>query len=1112
MTRRREAFFSLPALLLMGALVSGALYLLFPRQAVFEDVDYLQNPDGLSIAYLEVLLRSDRDNNSLRINLGTMLSRTGQFDKAEQTLAPLMQQEDIPSLAFETYTNLLAQQMFAETGEAGRERIRQQLFEVYQRLPGQDYDIDRRLDILQPAQAWLDNRQYLAILMAMQATPGAESRRTELARRIARRQEAAGDVEGAVSTLRTVVREAPDQDRNAITRDLIRLELAAGNPGAALALFEQDHTPASMDSDTLKRGMELARFAGDEEQYRRWLLQRARLEPRDIDTQRAVLRLQLGEGNVEDALTTVRRLQAIDDQLTRSDREQIARVLEWNNRPEEAMNTWRSLYIRYDSDEAFLRTRALARSLFRWDVLADVLDRAAADGRLQPDDYALFADALIYVGDFQGARRRLADGLERYPGAEALRARKLTLLINSRRYPEAIALLERSPNLRDEERLQLANLYWRIREPDTALALLDFTPDDPALVMESSGMRMDLAVLLGRTDVLGEEYQRWTARNPVPDDGDMQERLLSLAVLFGEFEHAVALSEARFETTENPRYLAGKAEYHLILGQYGELETTLSTWNDLDPEAVATPRYWTLTAAVNQRQDRPEAAVSAFQKAASLAPDSEDVLVNWAWFLISEPQRLPDHLPYLLQRLADSPGPDTYPVLAYGYSALGAFPRALHWFRTGLEVYGNDDNWLVSMASTLDQTGAHGTASDLRQQVAARMDSSNLDRNGRLEAYRAEQMYRQAWQEIARYQSPDRKLNVSDADYRQAMAQLTINQGNSLAAEAILTPENRDLLYPQAPPRFSYNNRALQVGHNWQNLGNFILSGSTVTGQFSHDHFRWLFAANRYEASGGGRLLERPQSDGEGRVSIETNNADLRLLLTAGQLDRFEQKDTTVGLEAGGALTDRVTLDAGYHVGERTPDSAEAWWLTARDRAFVRVGYSPFSRLDLSAQTDWIRISELNNSTLGNGHGLDLNATYTLFRSDPSWVVSAGYQQQRLSLESGLSPATLAALDEPITPAGLISPDYERIGISTRWAHGEPHALYRSSPSPRVFLGIGTGYVLSTSTPDFNVETGLGWRVLGDDELAISGRWSSENLDGNARTDVKLTYTLYFGH
>lgn len=90
MAQRREAFFSLPALLLMAALMGAALYLLFPRQAIFEDINYLSNPDGLSIAYLEVLLRSDQDNLSLRINLGTMLARSGQPRKAQQTLAPLM--------------------------------------------------------------------------------------------------------------------------------------------------------------------------------------------------------------------------------------------------------------------------------------------------------------------------------------------------------------------------------------------------------------------------------------------------------------------------------------------------------------------------------------------------------------------------------------------------------------------------------------------------------------------------------------------------------------------------------------------------------------------------------------------------------------------------------------------------------------------------------------------------------------------------------------------------------------------------------------------------------------------------------------------------------------
>ena len=61
MRRSRESFFSLPALVLMGALIALALYLLFPRQAVFENPDYLETPDALSIAYLEVLLRSDSE-------------------------------------------------------------------------------------------------------------------------------------------------------------------------------------------------------------------------------------------------------------------------------------------------------------------------------------------------------------------------------------------------------------------------------------------------------------------------------------------------------------------------------------------------------------------------------------------------------------------------------------------------------------------------------------------------------------------------------------------------------------------------------------------------------------------------------------------------------------------------------------------------------------------------------------------------------------------------------------------------------------------------------------------------------------------------------------------
>ena len=148
---------------------------------------------------------------------------------------------------------------------------------------------------------------------------------------------------------------------------------------------------------------------------------------------------------------------------------------------------------------------------------------------------------------------------------------------------------------------------------------------------------------------------------------------------------------------------------------------------------------------------------------------------------------------------------------------------------------------------------------------------------------------------------------------------------------------------------------------------------------------------------------------------------------------------------------------------------------------------------------------------LGEGYGTDLTGTYTVFREDPAMTVTLNYQRQRLDLTDPLPADVLAELDQPLAPSELLTDEYERIGMATRWFHGEPHALYRTTPSPRAFLELGAGYVLSTNTPEVGVGVGLGWRLTGDDELALSGRWTSEGLDGNGRADLNLTYTLYLG-
>ena len=215
MRRNRESFFSLPALVLMGALIALALYLLFPRQAVFENPEYLETPDALSIAYLEVLLRSDSDNVPLRLSLARALSTTGQLERADQVLAPLMAQQTVPEEAFEFYLELQAQRLFAIPEGPRREARKDQLFADAQALVRQSYEPERILELLRPASSWLSQPRYLTLLQGVEDRMTSPGQRLQLAREIARLEEAEGRPGMAAATLRpyidTVRPEARDE-------------------------------------------------------------------------------------------------------------------------------------------------------------------------------------------------------------------------------------------------------------------------------------------------------------------------------------------------------------------------------------------------------------------------------------------------------------------------------------------------------------------------------------------------------------------------------------------------------------------------------------------------------------------------------------------------------------------------------------------------------------------------------------------------------------------------------------------------------------------------------------------------------------------------------------
>ena len=1056
MQRRRPSFFSLPALLLMGVLFALVLYVLFPRQAIFEDLRYLNNPDAVSLAYLETLLKSDPDNTPLRINLGRMQRQAGQLDQARATLAPLMQAEPIPSRAMESYLELLISQFHAAPEGDRQEALKRELSQTLQHLMAEDYSVERKLALAEPALPLLDAPDQLAIRQTLFAgAKGAE--RLALAGKLARQYEAMGQPARAVDILESVLTQVPGERREAFVTDLIRLELAAGRPGRALALFRSRLGQAAMSPDQLREGIRLAGLAGADNIRRAWLGALATSEPGNLEVQRQWLGAQLGAGDTEGALATLRRMQQHTARLPLQDQALAAQILEWNGKPAEALTYWRQVYRATGSDQAFERAIQLASELFRWNQLAAILDNARKRQDLAAQGYTQLADTLVRLGRLDEAESRLREGLSRNRADLPLRERLATLLVNRRRFPEAIALLESGPALSDRERLQLARLYWRIRDPESAFNVLAVEPGDPALASEAAAMRLELASILGRTDFLQGEYRRLASLPPEQLEAGVQEQLLNLAVMFDDLPGALRLARQRLDDTGNARYLAAIAEYQFALNDWGALASALDQWRAKAPEASRDPRFWTLKALLHQHRSEDEAAAAAFETAATLAPENTDVLISWSWFLLAHPDQLPGHLPQLLGRLAANPSPDSYSVLAYGYQALGDRKRALAWLGRGRPTHAADADWLLAMARLAEQNGA------LAEGLALR---------------------------------------------RQSVALAGQPPGQSKQSVLFPGPATTGEL---SGPLYRYDNRALQIGMANQDLGGFSVQSQSVRGQFSHDRFRWLFNVETLDARGQGLLRTRPDPGRDVRLQLQNNTANTLLTFSLGQLSRYGDSRTTASAGITSQPNDRFSLSAGAILNERAFDSAEAWWLANRDAFYTDLRYRPFPRLELAGRLEHLAFDSNTGASLGNGLGFDATGTYTLFREDPGWQLSLGYRRQSLSLAETLDADTASALAASATPGSLLADNYERIGIETRWYHGEPHALYRTTAEPRFFVGLGAGYVLSTSSPDFGVDLGVGWRVVGDDDLAFSLGYTSDGLDGSARTDLNLTYTLYFG-
>lgn len=1049
---KRPRLFGMPALVVMGSLAIVLLYVLHPREAFFDQIGRLKEPDALSLAYLSVLLDADSGNEELRIRLAQMHSDVGHSREAMETLQPLLNRPSVPPKAARLALSLATENLAAAPDGATRKQRKAALLAMVKRLvagSGADGEIHR---MVEPLLNWLTPEEQLQLLPSLLVSANPDDR-LWLRLSLGNAQVASGDPAAAAETLEQIIDDLPVSEQPRAGQELVRLYLASGQPIEALATFRARDL-MSPGPDGLQEAARLARLAGNEVLERQWLLALTEARSGDVEALRRLRDLQLAVGDLSSAARTAEHLASMDAASV-EDRVWAARVLEWDGQPEESLGRWRSIYREHGRREALKRSVALSRDLYLWADLVRILELGRARGELEADGYLLLGDGYTRAVELEKAMEVLEEGERRYSGRQGFVDRLYQLYVNNNRYLDAIRLFERKQTLQEPERLILANLYWRTRQVERAIDTLAVTFDTPEYFTEAELMRLDLLTLLGDPEKIREEYQKLIAGTWQQHDEGVADRLIGLAAQFGDYDRVADLAQAQFEQTGDLRYLPVLADAQANTGQWPALEETLHTWQQYSSHGQD-DRYWAFRGRLYEFAGQRDRAEQAYRQALVLSPGNEDILGAWGWLLVADAGGHEDRLRAILAELSLLPGQRQHALLAYGYAELGEDHRSRFWLQKLRQ--GGDADWLplAEQASLAERLGDPVLAFHLRRFVARHERVSLQPRTP------------------------------------------------SLARSPDVVPEARPA------PQYVSDNRAVQLGWQRERISGMAIDHYYGAWDYSAEAYRLTGRVASLETNNNTRFVDPVRPSPEGQVVLQNNATDWLLTAGIGHLDRLEGSGLWSALELGFKPGRRWQVTLGQYAGERATDSAEAWWLIDKNRTSLEGTYQADSRTVVGARLESLSFDAAGQSDVAEGQRYELFGSYQLARNYPDWVVRGEYVLQKLGQMNPLKPETQSLFSRPLRTDELLTNDYERLSVGMRWQEQAPHSLLEQRAQPGWYLDLTTGYVLSAETIEYGISGGMSWSVGGNDELALSAGYTSDSLSGDSTLDARFTYTLFF--
>lgn len=1211
---RREHLVNVPALISMAVVITLVLALLFPKKAIFSDPTYIDSPDAISIAYLELLLKSDPDNIELRLSLARQLYVTGQLKQTMGVINLLLTSTParFRTQIYNLNVKLIAQEYFAHKGKA-RKTLFSRLQTAFNQAIQAATTLPELKTVYKMARRWAAPATQMRIIKKIILRTTIPQEKVSWMLKASNLSLAQNHPTDAANWLkRAYDTSTSSSKRPQLATWLLQTLLATGNPDSALQKTPYYVQHNLHSRNLLQLAISIARQTGRTDLQDRWLTTATRLEPDNMDYNHDLMQLKLATGQLKSAahLADI-RLQ--HPPLTTQERTHIAHLYEWNGQPGKALKQWYWLSMNTGSPEkkAEQRTLKLAIGLFHYQQAIRLYEHIEKQHPLTLAEQKELNGLYLIQGQTDKVETNYRQYLKQHPQQKDIWAALAGLYVNLQKLPQAAITYEtidKRFGLTNKQLLDLSNIYWLLGEPEKAQTKLlayaasektDKNNDNNAYWIARSNM----AWFLEDTDRIDDIYGFLLSRNKKqPVTLSMIDQLMILYANNKDYEKSTRLAMLGWQRSFKPHYaisaLHYASQYARTTHQWNYAAQIARQINNSQHTAMLekNSQYWQSLANIASKQKKWQQAVNYLQQATLLSPDNVNLELSLLWLLIQQHKK---ENPELKTALINSikhfgQNPYLFDAQASGWVALGRYDIAVRWYRKSLSAHHQDWPWLLDYAYALQQNGQTFAAWKVRRYTLAWMqqhpqpapgkqgnrnwkinylhllrefqgkargwktaknliasdtgklfynkstqkdwltlftewsiadDNRSLDTRLQAQAEKL-QIELPVWQRLGlalqQYDSTTIETLINSnqplplADKTQALAQNGY-YGRALAfglshIGSEYSADNQQQLRATTISLRSQQPNGIKLGLYAEGVADIDLSGQKLHYARATDNGVMFIDAKTLTTTGQRSLVSRWPKEKNIRLSYNWLNRGSRKTLRLGIDQRVNGSQPEFSFSQMLSVYSRLDFKFSIGLQQRSKTTASAYELANWSHLGVGANYQLDSRTSISSQLRWNRYDSVWGDFLGQGMDIDLNVNHTLFANAPAWQIYSNIQWTHINTATK-TPTNFQPYFTAPNPAlnTILTNRYGRIGIGSRLQHGIPGIIAHELASPHWLLDLNTGFQWTSNRIDWALASGFGWRVFGDDELALTTSYNSDNRGAGSTYTLWLGYTKYFG-